>query len=375
MSQRTIPAAFIRGGTSKGLFFHERDLPVEAGERDRLFLASIGSPDPNGRQLDGMGGGISSLSKVVFVARSERGDADVDYTFGQVAVDRVLVDYRSNCGNLTSAVGPFAVDEGLLKLADGEATLRLYNRNSGKTIHARFRVAGGRAVTAGEFALPGVAGTGAAIRLEFLYPGGAVTGRLLPTGNVVDRLDVPGLGSVEASLVDATTAAVFVAAETVGWDGTELPDVLDRDRDGLARLEAIRQAAAVAMGLPPDSQSVPKIAVLAPARAAATLSGETLAAGAMHLTARMLSMGRPHRALPLTGAMCLGVAARIPGTLVAAMLATAGEGEIRIGQPSGILPVNARVARSNAAEGWLAEGVEVIRTQRRLMDGRVYVPG
>ncbi|MBM3490898.1 MAG: PrpF family protein [Alphaproteobacteria bacterium] len=373
MAQRAIPAAFIRGGTSKGLFFHERDLPTEPAARDRLFLAAIGSPDPNGRQLDGMGGGISSLSKVVFVAPSARVDADVDYTFAQVAVDRTLVDYHSNCGNLTSAVGPFAIDEGLLRPADGWTSLRLFNRNSGKTVVARFAVAEGRAVTAGDFALQGVAGSGAPIRLDFQQPGGAVTGRLLPTGSALDRLDVPGVGQVEASLVDATTAAVFVSAGTVGWRGTELPDELERDRDALLKLEAVRRAAAVAMGLPADSQSVPKIAVLAPAAAARTLSGETLPESAMHLTARMLSMGRPHRALPLTGAMCLAVAARLPGSLPQRLLAGAIDGDIRIGQPSGILPVNARVLSSTTGAGWQAAGVEVIRTQRRLMDGQVYV--
>ena len=317
MSQRRIPAAFIRGGTSKGLFFRATDLPADPSARNALFLAAIGSPDPNGRQLDGMGGGISSLSKVVVVAPPSRDDADVDYTFGQVAVDAALVDYDSNCGNLTSAVGPFAVDEKLVPAADGEAVLTLHNTNTGKLIRSRFTVRDGLAVTEGDTALPGVAGTAAPVRLGFDQPGGAVTGRLLPAGNVVDDLDVPDVGRVRTSLIDATTAMAFVAARDLGLIGTELPDALEADADLMQRLGAIRLAAATAMDIPPDTQSVPKLGLIAGPSAAETLAGETLSADAMHLTARMLSMGRIHRALPLTGALCLAVAARIDGSVVA----------------------------------------------------------
>ena len=196
MSQIALPAVFMRGGTSKGLFFHRRDLPAERAAWDALFLSALGSPDPHGRQLDGMGGGISSLSKVVVVSPSARPGVDIDYLFGQVAVDRALVDYRSNCGNLTAAVGPFAVDEGLVQATDGQARLTLHNCNLDQTIEARFEVAGGRAVVEGETVLDGVAGRGAPIELSFLEPGGAVTGRLLPTGHVRDVLDVPGVGNV-----------------------------------------------------------------------------------------------------------------------------------------------------------------------------------
>lgn len=371
MRQIAIPAAFIRGGTSNGLFFRGTDLPAAPAEWDPIFLAAIGSPDANGRQLDGMGGGISSLSKVVVVGPASRPDADVDYTFGQVAVDAPLVDYRSNCGNLTSAVGPFAVDEGLVDVADGEVLVRLHNTNSGKIIHARFTVEDGRAAVDGDFELQGVAGRAAPIRLEFLDPGGAVGGALLPTGNVVDLLRVPEVGDIEASLIDATTAGVFVRAADLGLSGPELPDALEADAGLLRRIEKVRRAAGALMGLPPDSQSVPKIGFVAPPCEASTLSGATVSADDMNLCARMMSMGRPHRALPLTGAMCLSVAAAIEGTVPNQLATPARDGAgIAVSHPSGVLPLDARVRRG---EGWIADGVIVFRTARRLMQGQVMV--
>ena len=369
MTQRAIPAIFMRGGTSKGLFFHRRDLPAEPADWDPIFLAAIGSPDPYGRQLDGMGGGISSLSKVMVVARSGRTDADVDYTFGQVAVGEPLVDYGGNCGNLTSAIGPFAVDEGLVRTGDGEARLRLYNTNSDKLIEARFAVRAGRAVVEGAQALPGVAGTGAPIHLDFLDPGGAVTGRLLPTGAAVDRLDVPGHGPIEVSVVDATTAVAFVRAGDLGLAGNEMPEALEAMPEVLKRLEAIRLAVAERIGLPSSGKAVPKIGFVAPPQAATTLAGERLAPEAMQLCARIMSMGRPHRALPLTGALCTAVAAAIDGTLVAQ--ARVGAGDLMVAQPSGLLSLNAEVERHPA---WHARRAVVLRTARRLMEGCVLVP-
>jgi hypothetical protein len=369
MTQRAIPAVFMRGGTSKGLFFHRRDLPADPARWDAIFLAAIGSPDPYGRQLDGMGGGISSLSKVMVVEPSARPGADVDYTFGQVAVGEAMVDYGSNCGNLTSAIGPFAVDEGLIEAADGEAVLRLYNTNSDKLVESRFVVRDGRAVVDGAQALPGVAGRGAPIRLAFLDPGGAATGRLLPTGNVVDRLDMAGGRPIEASIVDATTAVAFVRAADLGLAGNEMPDELEAMPGLLDRLEAIRRAAALAAGLPPDGRSVPKLGFVAPPQPAWTLAGERLAADAMQLTLRIMSMGRPHRALPLTGALCTAVAAAIDGTLVAQ--ARVGAGDLVVAQPSGLLSLNAEVERHPA---WHARRAVVLRTARRLMEGCVLVP-
>ena len=373
MSQIALPAVFMRGGTSKGLFFHRRDLPAERSEWDALFLAALGSPDPHGRQLDGMGGGISSLSKVVVVSPSTRPGVDVDYLFGQVAVDRALVDYGSNCGNLSAAVGPFAVDEGLVRAADGEAALALHNCNLDQTIEARFQVANGRAVVDGETVLDGVAGSGAPIRLSFLEPGGAVTGRLLPTGHARDVLNVPGEGPIEATLIDASTALVIVRADALGLTGVELPDEIEADSVLAARLEAIRRASATAMGLAPETVSVPKVAFVAPPADAPTLSSTRLAAVSVDLTARAISMGRPHRALPLTAALALAAAARIPGTLAAeaARPGTADENPIRLGHPSGVAEVAVDLATADPPR---IARLTVTRTARRLMEGRVLVP-
>ena len=293
MSQIALPVVFMRGGTSKGLFFHRRDLPVERADWDALFLAALGSPDAHGRQLDGMGGGISSLSKAVAASRSARPGVDIDYLFAQVAVDQALVDYGSNCGNLTAAVGPFAVDEGLVQAADGEAVLTLYNCNLDQRIEARFAVADSRAVVEGHTVLDGVAGAGAPIRLAFLEPGGAVTGRLLPTGQARDTLDVPGAGRIEATLIDASTALVIVRAADLGVSGVELPEQIEADPALSERLEAIRRVAARRLGVAPESESVPKVGFVAPPAGAPTLSGARLPADAVDLTARVISMGRP----------------------------------------------------------------------------------
>ena len=371
MSQIALPAVFMRGGTSKGLFFHRRDLPAERAEWDALFLAALGSPDPYGRQLDGMGGGISSLSKVVVVSPSERPGVDLDYLFGQVAVERARVDYRSNCGNLSAAVGPFAVDEGLVQAADGMAALTLHNCNLGQTIETRFAVAEGRAVVEGETVLDGVAGRGAPIRLSFLEPGGAVTGRLLPSGRARDVLDVPGAGPIEATLIDASTALVIVRADALGLSGVELPDAIEADPALAARLEAIRRAGATAMGLKPETESVPKVGFVAPPADAPTLSGARLAADSVDLTARAVSMGRPHRALPLTAALAFAAAARIPGTLAAEAARPAEGSPVRLGHPSGVAEVAVDLAA--AAPPHIAR-LTVTRTARRLMEGRVLVP-
>ena len=380
MGQVKLRAVYMRGGTSRAVMFHRADLPGDPQLWDPIFLGVIGSPDPYGRQLDGMGTGNSSLSKVAVIGEPSRGDADVDYTFGHVAVGDAVVDYHGNCGNISSAVGPFAVDEGLVPVSGDQAVVRIHNTNTKKIIVARFPLDGGHAAVEGDFDLPGVAGRGARIRLEFQDPGGAGTGRLLPTGRVVDRLQVPGLGLVEASLVDATNPGVFVDAAALGITGTEEPAALERNQAVMERLEAIRGAAAVAMGLaatPEDatrrSPGVPKVAVVAPPRAAATLAGVRLDPEAMDLTVRMWSMGQPHRAVPLTGAMCLAVAARIEGTIPNAMARrTPPHADVRLAHASGVLPVAAAVRADNGS--WIAEHVVVYRTARRLMEGAVLVP-
>ena len=389
MPQSRVPAAFMRGGTSNAVVFDHRNLPADESVREDLFIAALGSPDPYGRQLDGMGGGISSLSKVCIVGPPSRPDADVDYTFGQVAVDRAQVDWSSNCGNMSSAIGPFAVDEGLVEVDGPEGVVVIHNTNTGKLIRARFPVKNGRAAVEGDTAIPGVSGTGAPVDLEFLAPGGAGTGALLPTGRVLDDLDVEGLGKVPASLVDAANAFVFVDADAVGIAGTEMPAALDARPDVMDRLERIRAAAAVAMRIaasPAEASSrfpsAPKIGVVAPPRPAATLSGEAIDAAEGDLTARMVSMGNVHRALPLTGVLGFAVAAAIEGTVVAraAVGAEAGApdadrgGRVRLISPSGVISAAAAVRRTGSEGGWHAEHASVRRTQRRLFDGFVYVP-
>jgi 2-methylaconitate cis-trans-isomerase PrpF len=377
MTQRSIPAVFMRGGSSKGVFFHARDLPSSRAEIDAMLLAVLGSPDPNGRQLNGMGGGISSLSKGVIIGPPTRTDCDVDYTFAQVAVDQPVVDWGSNCGNLSSAVGPFAVDEGLVKVADGEAVVRIHQVNTKKVIHARFPVRGGKAEVRGDYAIAGVGGTGARIRLDFLHPGGAVTKALLPTGLVWQTLEVPGVGALSVSMIDAANPAVFVAAADLGLDGTETPDRIESEPRIMQRLDAIRRAAGVAMGLATNADKVglanPKVAMIAPPVTYKSLDGGTVEANDYDISIRMISMERAHKAVPLTGAMCLGVATRIEGTLAHAVARQVAGDEVRVGHPSGILSVGAEV-RNIGSTGWHAESALVFRTARRLMQGAVLIP-
>jgi 2-methylaconitate isomerase len=371
MPFRRIPAVFMRGGTSKALVFRAADLPADRAAWDAIFLAAMGVPDPNGRQLDGMGGGLSSLNKVCVVGPPSRPDADVDYTFVQLGIDDPLPDYGGNCGNMSSAIGPFAVEEGLVPApADGEAAVRIHNTNTGKIIVARFPVVDGALAPEGDLALDGVAGTAAPIKLEFLDPGGAKTGRLLPTGSPVDTLDAAGFGPVRASCVDAANPCVFVAATDLGLTGAELPTVLERDPVFLASMEAIRQAASVAMGLAPDLAaatrlaSIPKVAIVAAPGASPTLSSRTLAADEMDIAVRMISVGQPHRAVPITGAVCLAVAARVAGSIPQQLCASA-EGPIRIGHASGTILVDAAMRDGKALNG------AVFRTARRLFEGNV----
>jgi 2-methylaconitate isomerase len=296
MPLRAYPAVFMRGGTSRAIMFHTKDLPPR-GEWDPIFLAAMGSPDPNGRQLNGMGGGISSLSKVCVLAPSEREDADIDYTFAQVQIREAAVDYRGNCGNMSSAVGPFSIDEGLLRPNGDQAVVRIFNTNTRKIIRSTFPLDGGRAATDGTMAIPGVAGTGAPVRLDFLSPGGATTGKLLPTGNPVDALMVPDLGIIAVSMIDAANACVFVLARDLGLTGRELPEALDQDAALLAKLQRIRRTASVAMGIARDEEeartinSVPVIGFVAPPMDAPTLSGEPIAADQVDVTA--LCRSRP----------------------------------------------------------------------------------
>jgi 2-methylaconitate cis-trans-isomerase PrpF len=369
MSQRKIRAVYMRGGTSRCLVFHEGDLPRPGGERDRVLLAALGSPDPYGRQLDGLGGGISSLSKACIIGPSSHPDAAVDYTFAQVEVRSPVVDYAGNCGNCSSAVGPFAIDEGLVPAREGESVVRIHNTNTKKVIVAHVPVKDGEAAVEGDFELAGVAGRGARIALDFLDPGGAGTGRLLPSGHARDVI-----ADVEASMVDATNPFVFVRARDLGLSGRETPQAIDADRTLSERLETIRVEAGKRMGLV-GSAAVPKIALVAPPGTYTALDGVVIDGESVDLLARAISMGNCHRAVPLTGAMCLAVAAEIEGTVVHEARGGArglGSPDLRLGHPSGVLPIAAGVS-SRAGEPW-AERVTVYRTARRLMEGAVRVP-
>ena len=379
MRARTIPAVFMRGGTSKGLLFKAADLPAEQARWDTLFCAVMGSPDSNGRQLDGMGGGLSSLSKVCVVGRPSRGDADVDYTFAQVSIREARVDMSGNCGNMSSAIGPFAVDEGLIAAADGPVTLRIHNTNTRKIIHSTFEVRDGRTVQHGDFAIPGVSGTGAPIRLEFMEPGGAITGKLLPTGEVIQELDVPGVGRIDVTMVDAGNACVFVRAESLGLTGSETPDQIERDARLMEALLGIRAQASVAMKIAPDvvaaraKPTTPSIGIVSAPAEWRSIDGETFAADAADLTVRMISSNQPHRALPLTASLCVAVAANLPESLVHAVARYPGQGPLRLGMPSGVLTVSAEVRKDR--DGWYAQCGSFFRTARRLFEGRVCLPG
>jgi 2-methylaconitate cis-trans-isomerase PrpF len=378
MKQRRIKAAFIRGGTSKGIFFRAGDLPDNSAERDAVLLRALGSPDPYERQLDGLGGGLSSLSKAVIIGRSARDDADIDYTFAQISVNEPLVDYAGTCGNLSSATGPFAVDEGIIESGDGEMVVRVFNTNTSKIFHARFAVEHGEAVVEGRQRIPGVSTAGARVALEFQSPGGSMTSGLLPTGNVIDELETSEGERFRVSLVDATNPIVMVDSADVGLNATEQPDKLEATPGLLARLEAIRRAAGVRMGLgaTPEAvpQAVPKIVVVGDPQGFTDIQGERVEVGSIDICARALSMGRVHRALPLTLSMCVATACRIDGTVPALKLKTVPDAmaDIRIGNPSGVITAGADVVREG--NGWGVERCRVIRTQRRLMEGCVLVP-
>ncbi|HQY45969.1 MAG TPA: 2-methylaconitate cis-trans isomerase PrpF [Usitatibacteraceae bacterium] len=385
MTQRRIPAVYLRGGTSKGVFFHGRDLPADPAERERVLLRVAGSPDPYGKQIDGMGAATSSTSKVVVITPSARPDCDVDYLFGQVAIDRAAIDWSGNCGNLTSAVGPFAVSEGLVAAPrDGTAIVRIWQANIGKRIVAHVPVKGGEVVEEGDFALDGVTFPSAEIRLEFLDPGGGDEGSdggaLFPTGRVVDTLEVPGVGPIEATLVTAGNPTVFVEAKALGLAGTELQGDVNGDKALLARLESVRAQAAVAMGLAAsaaqatrDRPATPKLAFVSPPQSYTASDGKRVEAEGLSITARILSMGVLHHAMTGTGAVAIAVAAAIPGTIVHRVLRPGSDpARIVFGHPSGTLAVGAEAVQEGGQ--WKVAKAVLSRSARRLMEGWVRVP-
>jgi len=386
-----IPATYMRGGTSKGVFFRLQDLPEPCRQpgnaRDRLLLRVIGSPDPYGKQIDGMGGATSSTSKVVIVAPSERPDHDVDYLFGQVAIDAPFVDWSGNCGNLSAAVGAFAISAGLVAPEriprDGLCTVRIWQANIARTIIAHVPVRDGEVQETGDFQLDGVAFPAAEVELEFLDPAAGDAedegGALFPTGNLLDELDVPGVGRLQATLINAGIPVIFLDAAALGYTGTELQDAINGDTAALARFETIRAHGALRMGLIASldeaarRQHSPKIAFVAPPATYLASNGRTVAADEVDLLVRALSMGKLHHAMMGTAAVAIGAAAAIPGTLVNR---AAGGGErrsVRFGHPSGTLRVGAEARYDGDA--WQVTRALMSRSARSLMEGWIRVPG
>jgi len=379
--QRRIPAVLMRGGTSKGLFFHEKDLPPDPRRRDRAILAAYGSPDPYKRQIDGVGGALSVTSKVAVIGPSPAPDYDVVYHFGQVSIDRPIVDVKGNCGNISSAVGPFAVDEGLVTAVEPVTRVRIHQKNTNKLIVAEVPVKDGKFNEEGDYAIDGVPGTGSRILLRFVDPAGAVTGKLFPTGNRRDRFDIPGRGAVEVTCIDAANPFVFVPAAALGLSGTETEE-LERRAEIKSMLEAIRCRAAVRLGITTSeeeaarrSQAVPKVAVVAAPATYAALNGRMVEAREVDLLARMMSMGTLHRSYAVSGAVATAGAAMIPGTVVGELVREEARGRdlLRIGHPGGVIDVGA-VIEPRAGEHIYREAV-LERTARRLMEGHVLVPG
>ena len=387
--QIRIAATYMRGGTSKGVFFRLEDLPVAARvpgpARDALLLRVIGSPDPYGKQIDGMGGATSSTSKAVIVSKSTRAGHDVDYLFGQVSIDRPFVDWSGNCGNLSAAVGPFAISSGLVdarRIArDGITTVRIWQANIGKTIVAHVPMTGGTVQETGVFELDGVTFPAAEIELEFIDPAAEEEGHgaaMFPTGNVVDDLDVPGLGTLKATMINAGIPTVFVDASAIGYTGAELQEAINGDAKALAMFEAIRAQGALRMGLiaKPEEiaqrQHTPKIAFVAKPADYIASSGKRVSASDIDLLVRALSMGKLHHAMMGTAAVAIATAAAIPGTLVN-LAAGGGEREaVRFGHPSGTLRVGAQARQQNGE--WIVTKAVMSRSARVLMEGWVRVP-
>ena len=370
----------MRGGTSKGLFFDPADLPTDPARRDALLLRVLGSPDPYGTQIDGLGGATSSTSKVALVSRSTRPGFDVDYRFGAVAVGEPVIDWSGNCGNLSAAVGVFALCRGLVAApGDGVAAIRIWQANLKEAIVAHIPIRGGQPVEDGGFTLAGVAFPGAEIALDFLDPGGATA--LLPSGRPLDRLTVPGLGEIEATLLNAGNPTIFVRAANLGLTGCEGRVEFNRDTALLVRCEAIRAQGAVAMGLAVSAEDAtarrphtPKLAFVAPARDYRASDGAPVAAADIDLVARILSMGALHHAFTGTGAVALAVASILPGTLVHQLLGgrlISGD-EVRIGHAAGVMAVGASVVEED--NRWRVEKAVLRRSARRLMEGWVLVP-
>lgn len=371
----TLPCSIIRGGTSKGIYFLESALPPAGELRDKILLAVFGSPDI--RQIDGLGGANSLTSKVCIIGPSLREDADVDYTFGQVSVDKAIIDWRGNCGNLTAGVGVFAIAQNLMKVTEGETTVRIYNTNTDKIIHATYKVRDGLVVSDGDYAIPGVPGTGDKILIDFFDPAGSITGKLLPTGNVKDIIDLGEQGKFTVSIVDAGNPVVYLIPEEIGLVGTELPVEVEGMPKVLKLIEDIRSVAAEMIGIVPDraiatakSPAYPKIGFVSAPRDYVNPEGVLIKAEEVDLVARLASMQKMHRAYMITGAISTGAAAQIPGTVVHDVISERAKNSntLIIGNPYG--PMEVVITK----EGDEIRREAVYRTARKILDGSVYIP-
>ena len=389
--QIKIAATYMRGGTSKGIFFRLQDLPERCQQpgaaRDQLLLRVIGSPDPYSKQIDGMGGATSSTSKAVILAPSSKPDHDVDYLFGQVSIDRAFVDWSGNCGNLSAAVGAFAINNRLIDVArvphNGVCTVRIWQANIAKTIISHVPISDGAVQETGDFELDGVTFPAAEVQLEFIDPAdegeGEGGGAMFPTGNLVDDLEVPGVGTFKATMINAGIPTVFVIAKDIGYTGTELQDAINGDVKALAMFETIRAYGAVRMGLIKEvseavmRQHTPKIAFVAPPADYEASSGKQVTAGDIDLLVRALSMGKLHHAMMGTAAVAIGTAAAIPGTLVSQAAGGGARSNVRFGHPSGTLRVGAEAAQANGE--WTVTKASMSRSARVLMEGWVRIPG
>lgn len=391
LPQIKIPATYMRGGTSKGVFFNLADLPPAAQKpgkvRDAILMRVIGSPDPYGKQIDGMGNGSSSTSKSVILSKSSQPDHDVDYLFGQVAIDKAFVDWSGNCGNLSAAVGPFAVRNGFVDQsripANGTVTVRIWQANINKTIIAHVPIVNGEVQETGDFELDGVTFPAAEVEIEFLDPAAeeedGAGGAMFPTGNLIDTLDVPGVGKLQATMITAGIPTIFVNAVDIGYTGTELQDQINNDPKALAMFETIRAHGAIRMGLIKDvseaatRQHTPKVAFVAPPKDYVASSGKKLLASEFDLLARAMSMGKLHHAMMGTASVAIATAAAVPGTLVNLAAGGGAREAVRFGHPSGTLRVGAQAQHVNGQ--WTVTKAIMSRSARILMQGNVFVPG
>lgn len=376
---RKFKTVFMRGGTSKGCMFLKQDLPENQAEWDSIFLQAMGDPDP--KQIDGLGGTVSSNNKAVVVWKSDEPNVDVEYLVGQVIVGKSQVDFKSNCGNMTAAVGPFAIEEGLVDVVSEPSTIvRLLNRNTNKTINVEVPCENGTIAIEGDCAIAGVDGTSPELKVNFLNPAGAKTGKLLPTGNVMDVLHIPEHGTIEASILDVSNPMVLVRAEDVGLTGTETPDEVNANKEASALLEKIRGTAACMMGFASDLQdaidnspAVPKVGVFTKPVGFKTIENSTVVAEDMDVCVRVISVFKCHKACPLTSASSISVAAFLEGSLLYNELGGVAEGQktVHIGHPSGVMTMYPDIQRDGDAI--TLPGVAVQRTARRIMDGTVYI--